>query len=109
MTPGSDSWNRFSFSRTAYRIAAIAAEAGVHGVVCSGHEIARLRAEQGGRLALLVPGIRLSGDDANDQSRVVTPSVADRAGATYIVLGRTVTGAADPRVAMLRVLQELNG
>jgi orotidine-5'-phosphate decarboxylase len=91
------------------RLAQIAQHAGVHGVVCSGHEVARVRDETGNGLATLVPGIRLAGDAANDQSRVVTPVQASEAGATYIVLGRTVTGAADPGAAMVRVLRELKG
>jgi orotidine-5'-phosphate decarboxylase len=91
------------------RLARIAGDAGAHGVVCSGEEAARIRAENGARLATLVPGVRLAGDSANDQSRVVTPSAASRAGATYIVLGRTVTAATDPQAAMTRVLEELTG
>jgi orotidine-5'-phosphate decarboxylase len=89
------------------RLARIAADAGAHGVVCSGQEAARVRAENGAKLATLVPGVRLAGDSPNDQSRVVTPSGAARAGATYIVLGRTVTAAPDPLAAMTRVLGEL--
>jgi orotidine-5'-phosphate decarboxylase len=89
------------------RLASVAMAGGAHGVVCSGAEAARITAEHGGRLATLVPGVRLSGDSAHDQSRVVTPSEAARAGATYVVLGRTVTAAPDPADAMRRVLLEL--
>ena len=89
------------------RLAALAAESGAHGVVCSGHEAARVRSERGNRLAILVPGIRLKGDEAHDQSRVVTPSDAARAGATYLVLGRTVTAAPEPVEAMRMVQAEL--
>jgi orotidine-5'-phosphate decarboxylase len=91
------------------RLAKLAATSGAHGVVCSGHEAARIRAEHEGRLRILVPGVRLAGDAANDQSRVVTPAGAAQAGATYLVLGRTVTGAPDPAAAMERVLSELAG
>lgn len=91
------------------RLAQLAVEARAHGVVCSGHEVARIRAETGDGLATLVPGVRLAGDSANDQSRVVTPAAAAQAGATYIVLGRTVTGAGNPTEAMERVLGELPG
>jgi orotidine-5'-phosphate decarboxylase len=90
------------------RLASLASEAGAHGVVCSGHESARIVAEHEGRLATLVPGVRLAGDSANDQSRVVTPGDAARAGASYIILGRTVTGAGDPVAAMARVSEELS-
>lgn len=89
------------------RVAAIARRAGAHGVVCSGQEAARISSEHGNRLAILVPGIRLSGDSANDQSRVVTPLDAVRAGARYLVLGRTVTASRDPGAAMRRVLEEI--
>jgi len=90
------------------RLAQAAGVAGAHGVVCSGLEAARIRAEHGGRLATLVPGIRLTGDSANDQSRVVTPRDAAHAGASYVVLGRTVTAAPDPVAAMGRVIEGLS-
>ena len=89
------------------RLASLAAEAGLHGIVCSGAEAAAARAMFGERLAPLVPGIRLSGGDAHDQARVMTPGAAQRAGARYLILGRAVTAAADPGAAMERVLTEL--
>jgi orotidine-5'-phosphate decarboxylase len=96
-----------SVSDEVSRIAGIAREAGAHGVVCSGQETARIVADHGKKLAILVPGVRLAGDSANDQSRVVTPTDAVNAGATYLVLGRTVTAASDPSAAMVRVLGEI--
>ena len=90
------------------RLAGLAAEAGVHGVVCSGHEAGMIRDRFAGRLATLVPGIRLPGDEHQDQTRVVTPRQAAEAGARFIVLGRAVTAAADPRQAMERVLSDLS-
>jgi orotidine-5'-phosphate decarboxylase len=89
------------------RLAQVARDARAFGVVCSGHEVARVIAETGDRLATLVPGVRLAGDSANDQSRVVTPGDAARAGAAFIVLGRTVTAASDPVAAMELVRAEL--
>ena len=89
------------------RLAQMAREARAHGVVCSGHEVAAVREATKDGLATLVPGVRLAGDSAHDQSRVVTPAGAAKAGATYIVLGRTVTSAADPVAAMERVRAEL--
>jgi orotidine-5'-phosphate decarboxylase len=89
------------------RLAAVARGARVHGVVCSGHEAARQRAERGPEFALLVPGIRLAGGAGHDQKRVMTPSQAAAAGATDVVLGRAVTGAADPREAMGSVQAEI--
>lgn len=78
------------------RLSAMAASAGLHGVVCSGAEASAIRDRFGARLATLVPGIRPLGGAAQDQSRVVTPGAAVAAGARYLVVGRPVTGAADP-------------
>ncbi len=91
------------------RLSGEAAGAGLHGVVCSGHEAAAVCDRFGGRLATLVPGVRLSGGVAHDQARVVTPGEAAAAGAAYVVLGRAVTAADDPRAAMGRVLSDLAG
>lgn len=89
------------------RLAQVAHEAGARGVVCSGHEASRLRAAHGPEFELLVPGIRLSGGAAHDQKRVMTPSEAASAGATYLVLGRAVTAAIDPAAAMAAVIDDL--
>ncbi len=88
------------------RLAGLTAEAGAHGVVCSGAEVAGVRAAVPG-LATLVPGLRMPGDAANDQARVVTPAAAFASGARYLVLGRAVTAAAEPRAAMARVRASL--
>jgi orotidine-5'-phosphate decarboxylase len=105
------SWGRgaeaLSVGGEVLRLAGDAAQAGLHGVVCSGAEAAAVAAEYGERLALLVPGIRFAGGDAHDQRRVVTPRAAQAAGARYLVLGRAVTAASDPQAAMERVLAEL--
>lgn len=93
--------------REVVRLASAAAEAGLHGIVCSGAEAATVRAAFGDRLALLVPGIRLAGGSSHDQRRVMTPAAAQAAGARYLILGRAVTAAADPRRAMATVLAEL--
>lgn len=90
------------------RLAGLAADAGAAGIVCSGHEAAGVRARYGGRLGLLVPGIRLAGGATHDQRRVMTPSAAAAAGARWLILGRAVTGAADPVAAMAAVRAELN-
>jgi orotidine-5'-phosphate decarboxylase len=82
------------------RLAELARSCGVHGVVCSGQEAQAVHSRHGNALKLLVPGVRLPGDPAGDQSRVVTPEAAVAAGASYLVLGRAVTTARDPRAAM---------
>ncbi len=89
------------------RLAEEAAAAGVHGIVCSGVEAAAVHAAHGEALAMLVPGIRFAGGDAHDQRRVMTPAAARAAGARYVILGRAVTAASDPRGAMARARTEL--
>ena len=89
------------------RLAEFAAGAGAHGIVCSGQEVAPVRAAFGDRLALLVPGIRRSGAESHDQARTSTPSEAATAGARYLVLGRAVTAAPDPVAAMVAINREL--
>jgi len=81
--------------------------AGVDGVVCGGDEAAEVRAAHGDALEILVPGVRLAGSASNDQVRVTTPEHAVEAGANYIVVGRTVTGAPIVRDAMRQVLKAL--
>lgn len=89
------------------RLAGAAARAGAHGVVCAGSEVAAVCAAHGPGLRALVPGIRLGGTPAHDQARVMTPREAAGAGASYLVIGRTVTAAADPGAALRAVLDDL--
>jgi orotidine-5'-phosphate decarboxylase len=91
---------RLDLSREVLRLAGQAADAGAHGVVCSGLEASSVKSEYGDRLRLLVPGIRRPGDPRNDQRRTVTPLEAVRSGASYLVLGRTITADPDPAMAM---------
>ena len=103
-------WGReaLSVEREVLRLAADAADCGLHGVVCSGAEASAVRGAFGDRVAMLVPGIRLAGGAAHDQRRVMTPAAAQAAGARYLILGRAVTAAADPRAAMESVLTQLS-
>ncbi|MEP6620715.1 MAG: orotidine-5'-phosphate decarboxylase [bacterium] len=103
------SWGRDSLhvADEVLRLAGECAEAGLHGLVCSGHEAEGVNRAYGDKLAILVPGIRMEGGDAHDQRRVVTPHGAQRAGARYVVLGRVVTAAKDPRAAFRQVLMDL--
>jgi orotidine-5'-phosphate decarboxylase len=94
-------------SNEVVRLADLASRARAHGIVCSGAEAAAVRAKFADTLAVLVPGIRMAGSAAHDQRRVVTPAEASAAGARYIVVGRAVTAAPDPRAAMDLVLSEL--
>lgn len=89
------------------RLADLTRAAGARGVVCSGIEAAAVRERHGDALEILVPGVRLAGSGTHDQKRVVTPGGAASAGATYVVVGRTVTQDTDPRGALARVRAEL--
>lgn len=93
--------------REVERLAGIANAAQVNGVVCSGKEAHMIRMKHGTDLRLLIPGIRLAGDASGDQARTVTPQEAAQAGANYIVVGRSVTRAADPGAAMRAVVAAL--
>lgn len=98
---------RISLMAEVVRLADEAKEAGLAGIVCSGHEANEVSRIYGEKLKLLIPGIRLEGDPAGDQARHVTPREAASAGANYIVLGRSITRANDPKAAMKRVAQSL--
>lgn len=89
------------------RLAGLVSEAGAAGIVCSGHEARAVRDRLGDDFGLLVPGIRLEGGERHDQKRVMTPSMAAAAGAHWLILGRAVTGEADPVAAMQAVWAEL--
>lgn len=97
-----EAWGRsgLDVEEEVLRLAELAAGADVYGIVCSARESAIVRDRFGDRLVRLVPGIRLAGGDAHDQSRVATPGEARVAGANYVVIGRAVTGAARPGEAM---------
>jgi len=77
-------------------LAALTAESGLDGVVCSAQETTALRAQQGDNFCLVTPGIRVAGDDAGDQRRVVTPNRAMADGSDYLVIGRSVINSVDP-------------
>jgi orotidine-5'-phosphate decarboxylase len=85
-----------------------AVAAGCGGVVCSAHEIAAVKRRAPG-LATMVPGIRLAGDARHDQARVATPAEAVTRGADWLVIGRTVTAAADPEAAAESVTRDVAG
>jgi orotidine-5'-phosphate decarboxylase len=86
-------------SEAARRLAALAVEAGARGLVCSPREVAAVRAEVGDDILLITPGVRPAGASPHDQARVATPEEALRAGADLLVIGRPITGAADPGAA----------
>ena len=89
------------------RLAGLVADTGLNGVVCSAQEAPALRSAHGAEFALVTPGIRLAGDSAGDQRRVVTPADAIADGADYLVIGRSITGATEPLQALQRIHEEL--
>jgi orotidine-5'-phosphate decarboxylase len=90
------------------RLASLALANGCQGVVTSAREASRLRTELGDEFALVTPGVRPAGSGHEDQVRVVTPAEAIAAGASHIVVGRPITGAADPAAAARAILAEIN-
>jgi orotidine-5'-phosphate decarboxylase len=87
--------------------AAQARDVGVDGLVCSPEEAARVRGIVGTKLALVTPGIRPVGADPGDQKRIATPAAAIAAGADYLVVGRPIIAAADPKAAAEAIVAEI--
>jgi orotidine-5'-phosphate decarboxylase len=91
----------------AMRLAKLTMDAGLDGVVCSPHEIARIKAATRPDFLCVVPGIRPADAATGDQKRIATPSAALAAGADILVIGRPITAAPDPRRAALEIMEEL--
>ncbi|AKX50429.1 orotidine-5'-phosphate decarboxylase [Thiopseudomonas alkaliphila] len=89
------------------RLATLAAQAELDGLVCSAQEAVELKSNFP-QLSLVTPGIRPAGSAANDQKRILTPAQAIQAGADYLVVGRPITQAADPALMVEQILQSLN-
>jgi len=89
------------------RLAKLAQDSGLDGVVCSAQEAALLRKQCGNGFCLVTPGIRPAQASLDDQSRVMTPLAALQAGSSYLVIGRPITKAADPLQALLDINQEI--
>ncbi|MFH1995624.1 MAG: orotidine-5'-phosphate decarboxylase [Candidatus Omnitrophota bacterium] len=92
---------------TVVRLAKLAKEAGLDGVVCSPNEITAVRKAAGRNFLIVTPGVRPAWAKANDQLRVMAPSGALKAGSDYIVIGRPIIASADPKAAALRILKEM--
>lgn len=86
----------------------LAKEAGLNGVVASPLEVMAIKAVCGAGFATVTPGIRPTGSTAGDQSRILTPKQAIQQGTDYIVVGRPITGAPDPREAAMQIIEEMN-
>jgi orotidine-5'-phosphate decarboxylase len=85
----------------------MAISAGIDGLVCSPWEAAEFRQRLGEGPILVTPGIRAAGADAGDQKRIATPREAARAGANYLVIGRPILAADDPRAAAIDILNQI--
>jgi orotidine-5'-phosphate decarboxylase len=90
-------------------LARMAKEAGLDGVVASPHELAAIRSACGAGFTIVTPGIRgaAAGGERHDQTRTMGPADAVRAGASYLVVGRPIIAASDPREAAMRIADEL--
>jgi orotidine-5'-phosphate decarboxylase len=91
----------------AVALARLAQKAGMDGVVTSAREVCAIRQACGPKLLIVVPGIRPAAASLDDQSRVATPAEAIRAGADYLVVGRPITAAPNPRTAALAIGNEI--
>jgi orotidine-5'-phosphate decarboxylase len=89
------------------RLARLAADNGMDGVVCSAEETAALRRQLGEKFALVTPGIRPEGAARDDQNRIATPAAALAAGSDYLVIGRPVTRSAEPLQTLRDIAREI--
>ncbi len=95
-------------SKQVVKLAMLAKESGLDGVVCSPHEIRLIKEACGENFKLVVPGIRPTGSVKGDQKRVMSPSEAVESGADYLVIGRPITQAASPADAARMIAKEIN-
>jgi orotidine-5'-phosphate decarboxylase len=90
------------------RLAQLAVDQGIGGIVCSPLELPRLRQALPSSITLVTPGIRPANADTGDQKRIMTPRQAKLAGANYLVIGRPILAATDPKMALDSILEELS-
>ena len=108
-----ESWQeiggKYSIAETVRRLAKLAKEAGIDGTVSSPYEAKAIREMNGPDFLIVTPGIRPSFAAANDQKRFTTPAQALRDGASHLVIGRPITKAEDPKDAVCKILDEIQG
>jgi orotidine-5'-phosphate decarboxylase len=90
------------------RLATVATKAGLRGLVCSPQEVVKLRQTIPPAMQLVTPGIRTGAEKADDQKRTLTPKEAIQAGANWLVIGRPIYAAENPRLAAEKILESLN-
>jgi len=94
-----------SLEKSVLNYASLAKQAGLHGVVCSPKEITLIKNFLGHEFKTITPGIRPQGSELNDQKRTMTPVEAFRAGGDYLVIGRPITAAKNPRETLLNIIE----
>ena len=92
----------------ALTLASLAKDAGVNGIICSPEEITRIKEKCGKDFYVVTPGIRPAGADVGDQSRIATPAKAMKAGSDYLVVGRPITQAKNPKEAAIQIVEEMS-
>jgi orotidine-5'-phosphate decarboxylase len=97
-----------SVGEQAKRLAKLGADLGLDGLVASPHEIQMLRASLGDKVKIVTPGVRPNWAETGDQKRFMTPKEAIQHGADYLVIGRPITGHANPREAVQKILEEIS-
>jgi orotidine-5'-phosphate decarboxylase len=97
-----------SIDNQVQRLASLAVDSGLGGIVCSPLELPKLRQSLPASTALVTPGIRPAHADAGDQKRIMTPAQAKEAGADYLVIGRPILAASNPENALDQILEELS-
>lgn len=97
-----------SIEQAVLRLATLAKESSLDGVVCSALETPALRQALGPEFCLVTPGIRPAGSSSDDQSRIATPTSALQQGSSYLVIGRPITQAANPLLALQNINSEIN-
>ncbi|MFK8139108.1 MAG: orotidine-5'-phosphate decarboxylase [Bdellovibrionales bacterium] len=98
-----------SLENSVLRLARLAKNSGLNGIVCSALEVQKIKLELGSDFKCICPGIRFPEDKKSDQKRVVDPATAKQLGCDFIVMGRSITKASDPRQAFLKAKQEFEG
>jgi orotidine-5'-phosphate decarboxylase len=97
----------FALDEQVLRLGELGKQSGIDGLITSPHEVRLLRKRLGDEITLVTPGVRPTWAAANDQKRFTTPHEALESGADYLVIGRPITAAADPRAALERLLEEI--
>lgn len=100
---------RWSVEDCVVKWALMVRDCGLDGVVASPREVSVIRKHLGRDFIIITPGVRPEGSEAGDQKRIMTPSGAIKAGSTYIVVGRPITGSEDPLQSALRIQDEIKG